>query len=357
MDYRWANSDVFIWLTLLPVCFLLFLWAQYRRKKVLERVFSSRLVSFLTQSVSLRKRHIRLSLFLMACLFLILSWARPQAGRSETKVKSEGVEIFLLVDVSNSMRAEDAKPSRLELAKRELLRFLDMGGGDRIGLIAFAGSAVLLSPLTTDRSALKMFIESLSSDTVFNQGTNYKDALWMAKEAFERGGVEPDKTTSVTRAIVIVSDGEDNEPGAMRAAEQLIQKGIHIFSLVVGTEKGAPIPLRRSDGTLKGYQKDKQGNIVITKTKGTVLKALAQKGQGGFYHLFFGGNAIKKLKEDIDHLQKAEFESSVVVDYKEYYQWPLFMALLLMFLEWQMGERKKEGSRVWLGRFEGGVSP
>src|SRR5262249_28233904 len=151
----------------------------------------------------------------LALFFFVVALARPQSGEGKTKAKSEGLEIVLAVDVSNSMMSEDVRPSRLALAQKELARFLDTLGGDKIGLVAFAGSAILLSPLTNDKSALKMYLESLSPNSVSTQGTDFKKALSEAANALKRGGTDADEVPNVTRVIVVVSDGEDNEKGGL----------------------------------------------------------------------------------------------------------------------------------------------
>lgn len=276
--------------------------------------------------------------------------ARPQSGKSEEKVKSEGIELMVLFDVSRSMLAEDIKPSRLEFAKKEIIRLI-ASGDDKVGIVAFAGNGILLSPLTTDKNALNMYIESLSTETVSSQGTDFKRAFVEAKEAFRRGGVEVDEKTVVTRAVIVVSDGEDNEEGAIKALNQLKEDGIKIFSLAVGTEKGAPIPFKDRSGNMRGYRKDKDGKVILSQTKGETLKKFAQEGEGSFYHLSYSQDVITQLRDDLKKLESAEFDSAMVVDYDEKYQHWLLLAILIALIEILLGERKPQG-RVWKGRFE-----
>jgi Ca-activated chloride channel family protein len=283
-------------------------------------------------------------------MFYILALARPQLGKSQDKIKSEGVEIMICLDVSNSMMAEDVKPSRLEYAKAELSRLLDLLGGDKVGLIAFAGSATLLSPLTTDKEALKMFIEGLSPASVQTQGTDFKKALSEAKNAFTQGGVDPDEG-KVTRVVLLASDGEDNEPGALEFAKKMVADGSRIFTLAFGTERGAPIPDRDERGYLRGYKKDRSGHEVITQVKGNVLKQLAEAGQGAFYHATPGGNEARLIRADLDKLQKAQFATELSASYDEKFQIFLILGLLCSFLEMSLGERRSQG-RIWKGRFE-----
>ncbi|MBK7843302.1 MAG: VWA domain-containing protein [Bdellovibrionales bacterium] len=350
-EYRFADPAALQLLWLLPVFFVFSIYLTRAQTRKIAKALGSKLAPFLTSSVSTLRRRWKLVLELSAIGCFIFALARPQAGQSRQKVKSEGIEIVILFDVSNSMESEDVKPSRLELAKKEVGRLLDLMSGDRVGLIAFASSAVVLSPVSTDLSAIKMFVESLSPKSVSTQGTEFAKALREAKDAFRRGGIEADEDSSVTRAILIVSDGEDQEPGALKVAKELADEGIRIFSLGVGTEKGGPIPLRDEFGNLRGYRKDQSGKVILTQTKGTPLKELAREGKGSFYHATFGGNAPRALYEDIQKLEKSQFGSAIVTNYDEKYQGFLVAGLIFLLIELAISERRRSG-RIWKGRFE-----
>lgn len=348
---RFANAEYlnFIWVILVGLLGLLFYFRM--RVRSLTKALGEK-AEFLSGG-NLRSQS-GLSFWLMglALLCLVLSLARPQAGQSKQTVKSEGIELVILFDVSTSMLAEDMKPSRLELAKKEALRLIDSGTGDRWGLIAFAGSAAVLSPITTDKEAIKMFIESLSTESVSNQGTDFLRALQEAEAAFQRGGTDPEESESkVTRALILISDGEDNEAGGIKAAEELQRKGMRIFSLGVGTEKGGPIPSRDEFGNLKGYKKDKSGNTILSQTKGTVLKELARIGGGSFYQILFGGQAIELVRQDLERLEKTAFDSKEITNYQELFQIPLAFAIALLILS-LIFNRGRKAQRFWRGRFE-----
>jgi Ca-activated chloride channel family protein len=351
MMYRFANPQELRWLLLVPGLLVFAVLATRRQRAVLKTHINQRLLPFLVQSVSVPRRRLKLALELMALTLFILALARPQSGQSREKVKSEGVEILLVVDVSQSMLSEDIKPSRLEFAKRELERFVDMSVGDRIGVIAFAGSAILLSPLTNDHNAVKMYLESLSTQSVSTQGTEFRKALNEAEQAFARGGVEGGTGSVTTRAIVVASDGEDHEPGADEAARKLVDKGIRIFTLGFGTEKGGPIPQRDARGVLDGYLKDSSGQVVLTQTHWTVLKSLAEAGHGSFRQDMFGGDAIQRLTEDLAKLQKSVFDSTEMTTYNERYQLPLLFAVLFALVEIVISSRRRVAG-LWRGRFE-----
>jgi Ca-activated chloride channel family protein len=350
-EYRFADLAAFQLLWLVPVIVFLVWWMAKRSRQVIGGHIAPALRGFLMRTVSTPKRKIKLCLQCLSLFFFISALARPQSGEGRQKAKSEGLEIMLAIDVSNSMLAEDARPSRLDLAKKEISRFIDALGGDKVGLVAFAGSAILLSPLTNDKGALKMFIESLSPEAVTTQGTDFRKALSEAYLALHRGGTESDESQRITRVIIVASDGEENEKGGLEEAKKISEEGIRIFTLGFGTEQGGRIPLHDNNGNLVGYKRDKNGAEVVTHSTGEALMALAEAGRGTYQHVTFGGDAIRSLRTSIDGLQKAQFDSIEVSHYTEHYQILLFLGLVLALLELALGERKSDG-RLWRGRFE-----
>lgn len=348
---RFENPSAFYLLWLLPLMMTAtWLFAKWSQAKV-KKIFGEKIGPFLSASLSPAKRKWKWFLQIVTILFFIMSLARPQMGQSKMEVKSEGVEIMLLVDVSESMMAEDVRPNRLEQVKSEFSKMLDLMPGHKVGIIAFAGSATLLSPLSTDPGALKMYLDSLSPISVSSQGTEFKRAIQEANEAFKRGGASQDDAVKVTRVILIASDGEDHEQGALDEAKKLVDQGIRIFALAYGTEKGAPIPERDNMGFLRGYKKDKNNQPVLTQVHGEALRELAKAGSGSFYHASFGGDHIKNIVEDINQLEKAQFESEMATQYDEKFQAFLLFAFLLALIELFMGERRSK-FRLWSGRFE-----
>jgi len=223
--------------------------------------------------------------------------------------------------------------------------------GNKVGVVAFAGSAALISPLSNDGSAVKMFLDSLETNSVSTQGTNFQEALRVSKEAFEHGGVSSDATGKATRVILIASDGEDHEPGALEEAKNLTKEGIRIFTMAYGTEKGGAIPVRDGMGFLKGYKKDRAGQTILTTVRGDELRALAEAGQGSFYFASFGGDHLKNIVEDIGKLEKSQFESATATQYDERFQIFLFIGIVLALLEIFIGERRSS-FRFWKGRYE-----
>ncbi len=350
MIAKFAHPAYLNYIWILIIFFFLVSFYLNRKTAKFKKVLGEKTFSFLTQNASFKGKKLKLILRALALIFFVIALARPQSGEKKSNIKSEGIELMILFDVSRSMMAEDIRPSRLEMAKKEVERFIKKSGSNKVGILAFAGTGILLSPMTTDKSAINMYLDSLSIDAVSTQGTEFKSALLAAQEAFNRGGVESDDSV-VTRAIIIVSDGEDNEPGAIKAAEDLVEQGIHIFSLGFGTEEGGKIPIKDRYGNTKTFYKDKSGNVVVTKTKGTVLKELAEKGGGSFYPVDYGNGAIEALIQDLKNLEQTEFETADLTQYDENFQIFLIIALLIALFEVLISERKKIG-RIWRGRFE-----
>ncbi|WP_413288372.1 vWA domain-containing protein [Bdellovibrio sp. HCB337] len=348
---RFENPLAFYFLWAIPVLWVLAVIFHKRAQKKMAEVIGSRLYPFLSSSVSIQKRNAKRVLQSLVILFFVLALARPQMGQSMQEIKSEGVEIMLVIDVSESMMSEDVRPNRLEQAKTDLSRLLDRMPGNRVGVIAFAGTAAVLSPLSNDPNAVKMYLESLSPNSVSSQGTNFEDALKVAAESFKRGGVADDDTAKVTRVILVASDGEDHEPGAMEAAKKLAEQGIKIFSLAYGTEKGGPIPIKDGMGFWKSNKKDRNGQTVITAVKGDALRALAQAGEGSFYFATFGSEYIRSVADDLAKLEKSEFESKMAVQYEERFQLFLLIGILLGLVELFLGERRSS-FKLWKGRYE-----
>ncbi len=349
-DFRFENVEVLKDLWILPTLLGVAIFFSYNAKKKLVNALGSKAYANLTKTVHFGRRRTKVTLQLLVILLMFLSLARPQMGDSLQEIKSEGVEVMLAIDVSDSMLAEDVRPNRLEQAKTEMAKLIEKLPGSKIGVVAFAGSAALLSPLTHDPAALRMYIDSLSPTSVSSQGTNFKAAIEEASESFKRGGVETDEVTQVTRVIILASDGEDHEPGALEQAQEIAKKGTRIFSLIYGTENGANIPERDGMGYLRGYKKDRNGQTILTTVKGDALTAIAKAGQGLALFANFGGQHIDQVVAGIEQLEKSQFDATMAVQYEERFQFFAILALLLLLLELFMGERKTQRN-PWVGRF------
>lgn len=352
---KWANLSAFYALGVVVGFAILFFILEKMFSLRLNKKFGARIAPYLTQSVSYFKRRLQLLFQCLGLAFVVLALARPQLGASQQEVRSEGIELLVLADVSESMLAEDVRPSRLAQMKIELSQLLDIMPGNKVGIIAFAGSSSLLCPLTTDPNALKMYIDSLDTNSVSTQGTNFETALAYAKEAFEKGGVTQDPSAKTTRVILVASDGEDQEKGALETAKKLTDEGIRIFSMAYGTEKGAAIITRDRSGNMTGFKKDRAGQTVMTQVKGDFLKQLADAGNGQFYFAYLGGDHLRKFVKDIAQLEKAQFQSSMTTEYEEKFTIPLLVGLILLFLSAFITDRKKRSGKDgdnWKGRYE-----
>lgn len=354
--FRFADPSQFSHLWIWVVCLGLAAWFSFKSTKLLKQTFSDPVWAHLRQGYSLPRKNLKLALQSLVFLCILIALARPQFGDSKQEIKSVGIELVLAVDVSVSMMAEDVRPNRLELSKRQINRLLDRMAGDKVGLIAFAGSAVLVSPMTNDYSAVRMFVDSLTTESVSTQGTVFKNVINEAIQAFERGGEESDATTRVARVLLIMTDGEDQEPGAVKLAQQLRDKGLRVFTWGIGTRKGAPIPLRDERGYMTDYKKDKSGQVIMTKANDQALEELAKAGGGSYYHTSLDGADIEAIRQDLAKLEKAEFDTQVQTNYDEAYQWPLALALILLLLELCIRERKTDRA-LWKGRWISNMVP
>lgn len=338
--FRFQDVGYLYYLLTIPVLIVLAYLAYKWRANRVKGLFKSEIYDYLTQYVSRKKRNIKFVLEILAIAFMIFSLARPQLGETTEQVKMEGIEIVFALDISNSMMAEDLKPSRLEVAKNIITKLLDRISGYKVGLIGFAGSAALMSPLTSDYSAIKMFLETINPNSISTQGTNFGAVINAAMEAFKSGGVEQDDFTKVSRVIVFISDGEETDGNALKTAKALVDKGVRIFTIGAGTAQGAPIPSRDEFGQLKGYKKDKSGQIVMSRVNTDFLRRLAAEGKGGYYHASFTGDEVRQLEADLGKLEKSEFESDFMKKYDERFQVPLFIAFVILLIEITMSERK-----------------
>lgn len=333
---------------------VLFFFLRKRAEKRFKQAFGAKLSPFLSISLSRSKVKVKFFLEIFIVLLLILTIARPQSGTSTQKEKYEGLEMVFIADVSPSMLTEDVKPSRLEQMRVTLKKIVDTTGGDKIGLVALSGTSMLLSPITSDPSALQMYIESLSPENVSTRGTDFKRAFEIAAGAFERGGSsdEPDPETQsgASRVIILASDGENHEDGAIDAVKKLNEKGIRVFTLTFGTERGDKIPLRDPGGQLRGFLKDLSGKDVISATKYDFMQDLAKAGNGSSYYFDYSDKSINLLKADLESLEKGEFASREVVNYEELFQIPLIFAVFLSFIELLISKKRKS-QKKWVGRF------
>lgn len=335
---EFLHAENLFLLIILPLLLSVYIWRSRARQKNLKRVFGKNSL-FLATSLSSKARFVKISLVLAATALFIFALARPQWIGEKSEMQSEGVYMVLAVDISTSMLAEDIKPSRLSFMKRELARFVQISEGDKIAIIAFAGSAVLISPFTNDLSIVKLYLKDLTPDYLSSKGSNFRQLFPQIKKAFQSLKSKPADSTA--RIVLLASDGEDHDEVSPSSIDSLLKQNIRFFTLSVGTKEGGIIPMKNKKGRVVSYKRNAKGEVVVTKLKTKVLKRIAEMSKGAYYHLNPGGASIDQLRSDIDEFEKAVFDSHSLHKKKELYQWFLSLGLLLAFLELLIGVKRK----------------
>ena len=337
---RFENPQYLYWLLIIPVLVAVYVLIRLWNKRQFGRFANVKLRGYLVPMFSSARANTKFVIFNLIIALLIIGAANLQSGSKMEKVKREGIDLFLCVDISNSMHAEDIAPNRLERSKQAINKLISKLGGDRIGIIVFAGNAYVQLPITTDYSAAKMFLSTVDTDLIPTQGTEVGRAIELAIKSF--GEDEHNK------AIVIISDGEDHENGdAVKAAQEAAKHGIKIYTIGMGLDEGAPIPLYNKYGKKTGYKKDKDGNIIITKLDDNILRQIAEIGAGLYVRASNSNVGLDKIYEDINKTEKSEIESNVFTDYDDQFQWFVGAAILLLIIEILLSSGKKE----WESKF------
>ena len=329
----------FIYLGLIiPVLFLVFLIFRRWQKKSIRKYFDINTIKFLSPEISNSKPLLKFIIISIALLMLVISLVNPKIGTELKTVKREGVDIVFAIDVSKSMLAEDIAPNRIIKSKRIVSELFNNLGSDRVGIIAYASTAIPVLPITTDFSSARMFLESLNTDMLSSQGTSIAEAINLSKNYFN-------DENQTNRVLCVISDGEDHEIQNNNLSDIAKEAGITIISIGVGSPNGAPIPIKEND-IVKSYKKDDKGEVVITKLNENILKDMATQ-TGGIY--FKGDNTssvVSSIVEELKEMDKQEFESKQFVSFKDQFQWFLFMGLFLIILDVVVFERKT----YWLDR-------
>ena len=326
-----AQAQYLFLLLLVPVFLVLYGVVRYRRVRNIRKFGDEKLVKDLMPSYSGAKGWTRIILFSLAFLFFSIGLARPQIGAKLKEHKSKGAEVMIALDVSNSMLAKDYSPNRLERAKLAISRLVDKLNGDRIGLVLFAGTSFVQLPITTDYVSAKMFLGNISTESVPVQGTAIGDAINTCIRSFS---VQSENS----RAIVVITDGENHEDDPLSAAKQAAEMGISVYTIGVGSSQGQPIPMK--DGLLK----DSDGNIVVTKLDEATLKQVAQAGKGAYVHAGNDEFGLNPIIDNIRKLNDEEFNSIVFEEYDEQYMYFFAIALVLLVVQMLIGERKVFGN-------------
>tara|TARA_B110000914_G_scaffold49067_1_gene41882 strand:+ start:6085 stop:7125 length:1041 start_codon:yes stop_codon:yes gene_type:complete len=324
MLYRLEEPIYFYLFAIMPLIVVVFLLVFWWKKRTQRKFASAGMLQKLAPDISVFKSVLKLLFFIFGISFLILALVNPKIGTKLKTLKREGVDVVFALDVSRSMLAEDIAPNRLEKSKQIISKIIDKLGSDRVGIIIYAGNAYPLLPITTDHGAAKMFLQNASPDLVSSQGTAINEALNLAKTYYNN-----DEQTN--RFLIIISDGEDHQEETKQLAQNISNDGIKVFTIGVGTEKGAPIPLK-VNGSLIGYKKYK-GETVLTKRNSNLLKGVADAANGSYIDGNLTEKPVRAIEEIIGNAEKTEFETKQFSDYKDQFQWFLGIGMLFLLLD------------------------
>ncbi len=334
--YQIEAPEYFILLVIIPVLWVAYFYMRIWQRKKQKSLFEAGLLDKVVIERSKFKPFIKLILLSLALLFLITGLTDPKMGSKLETVKRRGVDIVFAMDVSKSMDAEDVAPSRLEKAKRLVSKIIDNLVSDRIGIIAYAGEAYPLLPITTDYAAAKIFLQNMNTGLVSSQGTAIDDAINLSTTYFDE-----DDTNKI---LIILSDGEDHSQKAVDAAKEAAKQGVTIFTIGIGTKKGSVIPIKRN-GALYGYKKDKNGQTVITRLNDKVLKEIAAVTGGKYIDGTNTKKVVEYIKDALDKMDKQEFETTKFSEYEDQFQWFLLAGLVFLVLYLIVLERETQWLR------------
>ncbi len=330
---RFAHEEYLWLLGLIPV-FIVMYWIVARaRKKALGRFGTLNILLRLAESASRPKRVVKFVVFLLAFALMVVGYANPQIGTRLQEVKQEGVDIFIALDVSLSMKAEDIKPNRLEKAKFEIRNLIDRLAGDRIGMVVFAGEGYTQFPLTTDYSGAKLFLDVVDVDAVPIPGTSLGSAIQRAMDSY-------DFEEPTTKVLVIITDGENTEGDAFSVAEDAAKKGILIYTIGLGSPEGTPIPVYNASGQQVDFKRDRLGSIVMTKLDEVSLEKIADIGGGAYYRGTNSQDELNEIYKAINALQKREFGTKQFTDFESRFQFFIAAGILLLIVELLISEKK-----------------
>lgn len=330
--FRFAHPELLYLLIVIPLLIVFFVVMIGKKKKAIAEFGNPELLMPLMPLLSFKRGTWKFVLLVLALAFVILGVAGPQFGSKLQQVKKNGVELIIALDVSNSMLAQDIKPSRLEKAKMAISRMVEKLSNDKVGLIVFAGDAYVQLPITTDYSSAKLFLSNITTDIVPVQGTAIGAAIDLAAKSFT-----PETETS--KAIIVITDGENHQDDAVAAARQAHEKGIVIHTIGMGLDKGAPIPEKGHPGQ---FMKDGSGNVVISKLDEETLREIAKAGEGLYVRASNADVGLTQLLDEVNRMEKTLLEERVYSDYAEKYQYFLLVGLFFIFVEFMILGRKNK---------------
>ena len=326
--FRFENP-IYLWLLLIiPILIILKIMMWYVQRKKLSRIGNPTLLKELMPDVSRFRPWVKFLLLITALSSLILTLARPQFGSKISHEKRNGIEAIIALDISNSMLAQDVQPSRLDKSKLMIENLINSFINDKIGLVVFAGEAYVQLPITSDYVSAKMFLSDITPNLISAQGTDIARAIRVSLSSFTQ-------QKGVGKAIILITDGEDNEGGALEAVKEAKEKGVNVFILGVGDSKGAPIPLGNGE-----YLKDNHGQTVMTALNENMCKEIAQAGSGTYIHIDNTSLAQEQLNNELSKLQKGDSDAVVYSEYNEQFQIVALFSFILLLIEVCLLERK-----------------
>ena len=325
--FRFANPYILYLLLIIPAAIVLFIFAQMRRRRRLERFASSSLLAQLTPSASPARLRTKFVLYSLALAFLILAAARPQVGSKLREEHQKGIEMMLVVDVSNSMLAEDFEPNRLDRTKFAIDRVVESMKQDRIGVVAFAGEAQVQLPITSDYRMARAFARKLSPAMVRTQGTDLGAAIKLATMSFS-------SQSEGSRVMILITDGENHESDALEAAQAAAEKGIAIYTIGIGTPEGAPVMIGGE------YLTDENGDMVVSKLDEKMLQEIASTTGGAYVRATKQSIGLKEIVDRLKELDESDLATTRFEAFDEQFQYPLVVALLLLLIEWLILDRR-----------------
>ena len=329
--FRFEHPEHLYYLLGLPLLIAFFVLVYFWRKRTWQKLGNPDLLKELAPQRATYKHRVKWVLFTLAVAFLLVAWANPQWGTKTETVMQESADVFIALDISESMLAEDVSPSRMARAKRFAQELVTRLRGDRVGVIIFAGNAYLQLPLTNDYSAVQLFLKSASPSMAPSQGTAIGEAIQLSGASFEEeaGG---------NQALIIITDGENHEGDAPELAEAAAGAGRQIYTVGVGTEQGAPIPV--VFGGRRDYKRDQSGQVVQSRLNPSMLTDLAERGGGAYFPLIDNDETADALQARIERLQRREVEQRSFSEYASYFQYFLAIAILLLLVEWIISYRR-----------------
>ncbi|HMB00258.1 MAG TPA: VWA domain-containing protein [Spirochaetota bacterium] len=332
MEIYFANEQISWLFLIIPIILAFDIYVYFQKRKRLHRVFNRQSVSKLLPSFSPAARRAKKIFFYIALILFILALMQPKWGKNIIKVEQKGIDIMFLIDVSNSMTAEDIKPNRLAKARMQIASFLEKLKGDRVGLSAFAGSTFTLCPLTADYKAVRLFLDHLNPGIIRRQGTRIGTALKNARERFKR-------YNSKSKAVILLTDGEDHGTMPLVEAEHCRQDDIIIFCIGLGKREGEPIPVKEK-GTTVDYLKDKHGKVVMSKLDEFTLQQIAEKTGGEYYYSQFGDFELEHIYNQLQSMEKEKLGVKSIENYKNRYHIFILLGIIFFLFSVFLPERK-----------------